>query len=100
MSTIPSIFPITAPLPASRGLRWCVDGLRLWRRAPFKLFLLSLLTVLVEVLIQRIPWVGSWTLSVILLPLICYGILLGLDELAHGGKKGSGTFNSKILGSG
>lgn len=84
MPTLPSTFPITTPMPASRGLHWCVEGLRLWRRAPFKLFTLCLFTLIVEVVIQRIPWVGSWTLSVILLPLITYGILLGMDELAHG----------------
>lgn len=78
--------PAVAGITAIRGLRWCVDGLALWRRAPFKLFFLCLTTLVIEILIQRIPWVGSWTLSVIVFPLLTYGILLGLDELVRAGR--------------
>lgn len=79
-------FPNLASVPISHGLRWRVDGIRLWRRAPFKLFFFCLFTLLVEVVIQRIPWVGGWTFSIILLPLLNYGILLDLDELARQGR--------------
>lgn len=79
MPTTPSTFPATAALRANQGLRRYIDGLCLWRRAPFKLFALCLLTLLVEALIQRIPWARNWTLSMILLPLLQYGILLDLD---------------------
>lgn len=44
--TIASPFQIIAAAPASGGLRWCVDRLRSWLRAPFKLFALCLLKLL------------------------------------------------------
>ena len=89
MSAVPDSQPVamptpTASLPAGRGLRWCVDGLRLWRRAPFKLLLLCLVQLLAEMVLQLIPWVGV-TLSKLVVPILLMGILLGLDELARGG---------------
>lgn len=85
MSAIPERLPAATNLPASRGLRWCLDGLRLWRRAPLKLFLLCLAQLLAEALLQLIPWVGV-TLSKLVVPLLLMGILLGLDEQARGGR--------------
>lgn len=85
MSAVSDSLPVDATLPASRGLRWCIDGLRLWRRAPFKLFLLCLVQLLAEALLQLIPWVGV-TLSKLVVPMLLLGILLGLDELARDGR--------------
>ena len=84
MSAVPDNLPVASPVPASRGLRWCVDGLRLWRRAPFKLLLLCLVQLLVEMVLQLVPWVGV-SLSKLVVPILLMGILLGLDELARGG---------------
>ncbi|MDO1528883.1 hypothetical protein QMK61_08605 [Fulvimonas sp. R45] len=85
MSAIPDRLPATTPLPASRGLRWCLDGLRLWRRVPLRLFLLCFAQLLAETLLQLIPWVGV-TLSKLVVPVLLMGILLGLDEQARGGR--------------
>lgn len=84
MSTAIEAFPITETVPAGRGLRWCLDALRLWRRAPFKLFFMCLTITVVEGAIENIPWVGSWTLHIFVAGMLQYGILLGLDDLAHG----------------
>ncbi len=85
MSAVPDSLPAVTSLPASRGLRWCIDGLHLWRRAPVKLFLLCLVQLLVEGLLQLIPWVGV-TVSKLVVPMLLMGILLGLDELARDGR--------------
>lgn len=85
MSAVPDSLPAFSTLPASRGWRWCIDGLRLWRRAPFKLLVLCLVQLLVESLLQLIPWVGV-SLSKLVVPMLLMGILLGLDELARGGR--------------
>lgn len=85
MSAIPERLPVAAALPASRGLRWCLDGLRLWRRVPLRLFLLCFAQLLVETLLQLIPWVGV-TLSKLAVPVLLMGILLGLDEQARSGR--------------
>lgn len=84
MSTVPDRLSVATAWPASRALRWCLDGLRLWRRAPFRLFLLCLAQLLAEALLQLVPWVGV-TLSKLVVPMLLLGILLGLDELARGG---------------
>lgn len=85
MSTVPDRLSVVTARPASRALRWCLDGLRLWRRAPFRLFLLCLAQLLAEALLQLVPWVGV-TLSKLVVPMLLLGILLGLDELARGGR--------------
>ncbi|QEE23465.1 hypothetical protein CS053_02335 [Rhodanobacter glycinis] len=85
MSAVPQSPPVVMSLPASRGLRWCVDGLHLWRRAPIKLLLLCFVPLLVESVLQLIPWMGV-TLSKLVVPIVLMGILLGLDELARGGR--------------
>lgn len=85
MSAVPQSLPVAMSLPASRGLRWCIDGLHLWRRAPIKLLLLCFVPLLVESALQLIPWMGV-TLSKLVVPIVLMGILLGLDELARGGR--------------
>jgi hypothetical protein len=84
MSAVPDRLPANA-WPAGRALHWCLGGLRLWRRAPFRLFLLCLAQLLAEALLQLIPWAGV-TLSKLVVPMLLLGILLGLDELARGGR--------------
>lgn len=84
MSTPQDAIATAMAIPASRGLKWCVDGLRLWRRAPFKFFFMYLVVVIVTALIESVPWVGSWTLHIFELGMLQYGILLGLDALANG----------------
>jgi hypothetical protein len=72
------------PLNAlARALRWSVEGLRWWRRAPWMLLWLCLLQLLVEAVLQLIPWAGV-TLSKLVVPLLVMGILLGLDDMAEG----------------
>ncbi|MBD8872640.1 hypothetical protein [Rhodanobacter sp. DHB23] len=52
---------------------------------PLRLFLLCFAQLLVETLLQLIPWVGV-TLSKLAVPVLLMGILLGLDEQARGGR--------------
>jgi hypothetical protein len=84
MSTVPDHLPAT-PWPACRALHWCLDGLRLWRRAPLRLFLLCLAQLLVEAVLQWLPWVGV-TLSKLVVPMLLLGILLGLEGLVRDGR--------------
>jgi hypothetical protein len=83
MSIPQDAFPVRTEVPIGRGLRWCTDGLRLWRLAPFKLFILCLVQLLIEAVLQLIPWAGV-TLSKIVVPLLLFGMLLGLDGCARG----------------
>lgn len=85
MSSIPATTVPTAPSSLSRLDRWCRDGLRLWRRAPFMLVLLGFCCLLVEALLQQIPWVGV-LISKVVVPMCVAGIWLGLDELQRGGR--------------
>jgi hypothetical protein len=86
MSSAIESVPVAQPRPAfARALHWALQGLRWWRRAPLMLLLLCLIQLLVESLLQLIPWVGV-TLSKLVVPLLVMGILLGLNELAHGGR--------------
>jgi len=69
--------------PALHALRWCAQAFHLWMRAPFKLFLLCLVQIVVEAMLQLIPLAGM-TLSKVVVPVLVMGILLGLDALAQG----------------
>jgi hypothetical protein len=71
-------------LPAVRALHWCLGGLRLWRRAPLRLLLLSLAPLVLELLLQVIPGVGI-LLSKLLVPIVGAGLFMAMDELARGG---------------
>lgn len=76
--------PAVKPMPAlARALHWSMEGLRWWRRAPWMLLWLCLLQLLVEIVLQLIPWVGV-TLSKLVVPLLLMGIFLGLDDVAAG----------------
>lgn len=84
MSAVIDAVPSSDPLRAGRGLRWCVDALRLWRRAPWKLLVLGVTPLVIETLLQLVPWVGV-TLSKIAVPMLILGVVLGLDGLARNG---------------
>jgi hypothetical protein len=73
----------TPALPALRGLIWYADGFRLWRRAPFALFLLTLVLPLVELALQLLPFPG-FILSKIAVMMLGAGLLLGVGGLARG----------------
>lgn len=84
--------PIAETVPASpsrtglaRAAHWSLEGLRLWRRAPWMLLGLCAIQLLAEALLQLVPWAGV-TLSKLIVPLLAMGVLLGLDELARGGR--------------
>ena len=78
--------PAVKPMRAfTRVLHWSMEGLRWWRRAPWMLLWLCLLQMLVEILLQLIPWFGV-ALSKLVVPLLLMGILLGLDDVAGGGR--------------
>jgi len=67
----------------TRALHWSMEGLRWWRRAPWMLLWLCLLQMLVEIVLQLIPWIGV-ALSKLVMPLLVMGIFLGLDDVAAG----------------
>lgn len=86
MSVVSENLSVPHSVPASKGLRWCLDGLRLWRRAPFRLFLLGLAMLLVEFVLQSAIPLAGVVLSKIVVPIIGMGILLGISALSNGDK--------------
>lgn len=70
--------------PVYRATQWCVEGFRLWARHPWRLLVLSLLPVLVEGLLQCIPWAGM-LLSKLFAPMFGLGVLFGLAHAAQSG---------------
>lgn len=85
------------PLPAFRGLAWAREGLRLWRRAPLRLWLLCVAVLLVEGALQLIPSVGV-ALSKLAVPMLTLGILHGLDESADAGRMRWGCLFDALRG--
>lgn len=73
------------PVSSLRALVWLAHGLRLWRRAPVALLLLSLAPFVVEGGLQLIPLVGV-VLSKVVVLLLHGGLWLGVDELQRGGR--------------
>lgn len=73
----PSLSPL---LPLRPFARWWSAGLRLARRAPFRIFVASLLPLLIEALLQLIPSIGM-LLSKLLTPLFASGSLVALSRL-------------------
>ena len=71
--------PDVESLPIRHSWRWFVEGVRIWRLHPLKLFLLCLTPMLAEALLQLIPIAGV-LLSKILPLLVSLGILSGLAE--------------------
>ena len=86
MSSVAESLSVVQPRSAfARALHWVVQGFRWWRRAPWMLPLLCVIQLLVESLLQLIPWVGV-ALSKLVVPLLVMGILLGLEDVAQGGR--------------
>ncbi|WP_109124440.1 hypothetical protein [Dyella sp. C11] len=61
----------------SRVAYWCMEGLRVWRRYPLRLFLLCLAPMVLEALLQLIPLVGV-ALSKVFPLLLSFGVFQGL----------------------
>lgn len=71
-------------LPAMHAAAWLRDGWRVFRRAPLRIVLLSLLPILFEALCQAVPVVGM-PASKALTPLVSAWALLMLDRrVRHG----------------
>lgn len=75
--------PVPVP-PVHRAMQWCAEGFRLWARHPWRLLVLSLVPVLVEGLLQSIPWAGM-PLSKLIAPMFGLGVLSGL---VHADRRG------------
>ena len=73
------------PTSPAMALRWWVDALSLWRRAPFTLLVMGLTPLAVEFLLQQIPQAGM-ILSKFLTPLVSAGVPVAINELAQGKK--------------
>lgn len=85
MSTLVTEAVSSPRAPFLRALRWYLDGLRLWRRALLMLPLLCLASLVVESLLQLIPWVGV-TISKTVVPMLGGGLWVGLEQLRSGGR--------------
>jgi hypothetical protein len=72
-------------VPVRRAAYWCLEGLRLWRRYPLRLFLLSLAPMVLEVLLQLIPLAGV-ALSKVFPLLLSFGVFQGLVDAVSTGK--------------
>jgi hypothetical protein len=75
----------TDTAPVRRVTHWCLEGLRLWRRYPLRLFLLSLAPMVLEALLQLIPFAGV-VLSKVFPLLLSIGVVQGLVEAVSTGK--------------
>lgn len=71
-------------VPVHRAAYWCLEGLRLWRRYPLRLFLLSLAPMVLEALLQLIPLAGV-ALSKVFPLLLSFGVFQGLVDAASTG---------------
>lgn len=86
MSSTTRSLSVVRPRSAfTRALHWALQGFQWWRRAPWMLLLLCVVQLLVEGVLQLIPWAGM-ALSKLLVPLLVMGILLGMEEVAQGGR--------------
>ena len=83
--TDPAPSSFTTSIPASRVGIWLRDGLRLWKRCFFMLIALSICSLLIESLLQMIPWAGV-VISKIVVPMCDAGIWVGLDATQRGGR--------------
>lgn len=70
--------------PLRRVTYWCLEGGRLWRRYPLRLFLLSLAPMVLEALLQLIPLAGV-ALSKVFPLLLSFGVFQGLVDAASSG---------------
>ena len=75
----------TDTVPVRRVASWCLEGLRLWRRYPLRLFLLSLAPMVLEALLQLVPLVGV-ALSKVFPLLLSIGVLQGLVDAVLSGR--------------
>jgi len=75
----------TDTAPVRRVTYWCLEGLRLWRRYPLRLFLLSLAPMVLEALLQLIPFAGV-VLSKVFPLLLSIGVFQGLVDVVSTGK--------------
>lgn len=75
----------TDTAPVSRVAYWCLEGLRLWRRYPLRLFLLSLAPMVLEALLQLVPFAGV-ALSKVFPLLLSIGVLQGLVDAGSTGQ--------------
>ncbi|WP_114241042.1 hypothetical protein [Dyella sp. C9] len=64
-------------VPTRRVALWCMEGLRIWRRYPMRLFLLCLAPMLLETSLQFVPLVGM-ALSKVFPLLLSFGVFQGL----------------------
>lgn len=78
----PSLSP---PARLQAFARWWSAGLRLALRAPFRILIASLLPLVVEALVQLIPWFGV-VLSKLLTPFFVLGSLVALSHLETRGE--------------
>ncbi len=78
-------FRFTASAGPARAFRWLGEGLRLLLRAPLSLIALCLVPLVVELILQQIPYAGV-ALSKLVVPCIGIGLWYGVDELARGGR--------------
>jgi len=81
-------------VPARQVAHWCMEGLRVWRRYPLRLFLLCLAPLAIEALLQLIPLVGV-ALSKVFPLLLSFGVFQGLmDAEATGVLRWSSPFDT------
>lgn len=71
--------------PPLRALRWYIDALKLWRRALLMLPLLCVTSLVIESLLQLVPWAGV-VLSKMVVPMFVVGLWVGLEQVHSGGR--------------
>lgn len=79
------MFRFTARAGPASAFRWLGEGLRLLLRAPISLIVLCLVPLVVELVLQQIPYAGV-VVSKLVVPCVGIGLWYGIDELARGGR--------------
>jgi len=67
-------------ITARDAIAWWIDGLVFWRFAPIRLAVVCLLPLLLEAVIQLLPWIGT-PLSKVVVPFFANGVVVVLDRL-------------------
>lgn len=85
MSFHPAASIVQPRLAPARVATCYRNALGLWRRAPLMLPVIGLCSLLLEALLQTVPWAGV-AFSKAVVPMALAGLWLGLDELRQGGR--------------
>jgi hypothetical protein len=72
-------------VPARHAFAWYEEAMRLWKRAPAMWTLLALITLVVELALERLPGLGA-LVGKLVTPLVGAGMVVAALAVDHGGR--------------